>query len=83
MLINLVFPMWLLRRLKGTAIAKTFNAQARLKKEVGALLQEKKARMDDDVSAQGSKDIIASIMRSGDFSDEYLVGQLLTFLAAG
>ena len=39
--------------------------------------------MNEDKSAEDTKDIIASIMRSGDFSDDYLVSQLLTFLAAG
>jgi cytochrome P450 len=83
MLVDMIFPKWLIRQLRGTAFARTVEAQSRLREEVRALMQEKKAHMNQEESAQPSKDIIASIMKSGDFSDDYLVSQLLTFLAAG
>lgn len=85
MLVSVMFPKWLLRQLRWTGVARTIQAQDRLKEEVCMLIREKKRLMDQDNSAQhtGSSDIIASIMQSGDFSDDYLVGQLLTFLAAG
>jgi Cytochrome P450 len=83
MLVNMLLPKWFMRRLRGTSLARTVEAQSQLHEEVRALLQAKKAHMDRDNSAQPSKDIIASIMKSGDFSDDYLVSQLLTFLAAG
>ncbi len=77
------FPTWFIRQLKGTAFARTLEVQSELRQEVGNLLQKKKARKTHENMAYHSKDIIASIMESGDFSDDYLVSQLLTFLAAG
>jgi len=83
MLVGVLFPKWLIRQLRWTGFARTVEAQSRLREEVLALIQEKKEHMDLEESAQQSKDIIASIMRAGDFSDDYLVSQCLTFLAAG
>lgn len=74
-------PVWVLRKLRGTPYARITNAQAKLRNDVRALVQEKKRIMQD--KAEQQKDIIAIIMRSGDYSDDYLVDQLLTFLAAG
>lgn len=82
-LADMFLPQWLLRNLKGTAYRRTVDAQSQLRKEVRTLLEEKKAHVDQDESALGDKDIIATIMRSGDYSDDYLVNQMLTFLAAG
>jgi cytochrome P450 len=83
MLVDMLFPNWLLRNLKGTAYARTVEAQSQLRDEVRALMQEKKASVNQDKSARHNKDIIAGIMKSGHFSDDYLVSQMLTFLAAG
>jgi cytochrome P450 len=82
-LVDMLFPNWLIRNLKGTTYARTVEAQSQLRDEVRALMQEKKAHMNQEKSALHNKDIIASIMKSGDFSDDYLVSQMLTFLAAG
>ena len=83
LLLMVWFPKWLLRQLRWTSIARTIEAQVRLRKEICALLQEKKSHRSEEKSTEHSKDIIASIMDSGDFSDDYLVSQMLTFLAAG
>ena len=83
LLLMVWFPKWLLRQLRWTSIARTIEAQVQLRKEIVAILQEKKARKRQEKSTEHSKDIIASIMDSGDFSDDYLVSQMLTFLAAG
>ena len=83
LLLMVWLPNWLLRRLKGTGIARTIEARLQLRKEISALLQEKKARRNQEKSNEHSRDIIASIMDSGDFSDDYLVSQMLTFIAAG
>lgn len=80
-LVNIFLPSWLIRRLKGTPYARTAKAQDELRKEVRALMQAKKERYIE--KGESEKDIIATILRSGDFSDDYLVDQLLTFLAAG
>ncbi|EXJ55192.1 hypothetical protein A1O7_08118 [Cladophialophora yegresii CBS 114405] len=84
LLVSMLFPRWLLRRLKGTGFARTIEAQLQLHDEIRKLMQEKKALLREEKSdAHDVNDIIASIMRAGDFSDDYLVSQMLTFLAAG
>ncbi|KAJ9607913.1 hypothetical protein H2200_007992 [Cladophialophora chaetospira] len=83
MLINLFFPQWLLRQLRWTGVARNLEAQSQLRKELNILLQEKKEQMKHEESAHDSKDIIASIMKAGDFSDDYLFSQLLTTISAG
>lgn len=82
LLVNMMIPPWIVRYLRGTVCARFAKAHTQLRKDVRALMQEKKKQMMLDKSEQ-QKDIIAIIMRSGDFSDDYLVDQLLTFLAAG
>jgi cytochrome P450 len=81
LLIAMYLPGWVARRLKGTIYARRANAQKQLRHEVRALIQEKKQSMIEKSDDQ--KDIIAIIMRSGEYPDDYLVDQLLTFLAAG
>ena len=81
-ILMLVAPQWVWERLRGTPYARIANAQKQLRIEIRALIQEKKQLIKEGKSEQ-QKDIIAIIMRSGDFSDDYLVNQLLTFLAAG
>ena len=78
MMANVFLPSWVVRRLWW--FRKTLDAQSKLRDEVGLLLQQKKTNMKTE---KDSKDIVASINKSGDFSDEYLMSQLLTFLAAG
>lgn len=79
--IQIFVPMWIVRRLKGTIHARVANAQSQLRVEARALMQEKRQKLTEKSEQQN--DIIAIILRSGDFSDDYLVSQLLTFLAAG
>lgn len=83
LLVNSLLPRWFTRRLRWRGFAQTIEAQSRLRKDVRTVLQEKKVKMSQEKSEQHGKDIIASIMKSGDFSDDYLTSQLLTFLAAG
>jgi len=83
LLLDSLFPRWLLSSFGWNGYSKTIEAQSRLRSEVRSLLQEKKVEMSQEKSTQNGTDIIASIMKSGDFSDDYLIGQLLTFLAAG
>lgn len=76
------FPRWIVRNLmRGSIYARVAEAQIELRVQVRALMAEKRQKMLEK-SAQ-ENDIISIIMRSGDFSDDYLVNQLLTFLAAG
>lgn len=80
-LINALLPPWFIRRLHGTIYAKVANAQVKLRQKIENLLAEKKRNMKTQSTKQN--DIISTIIQSGDFSDEYLCNQLLTFLAAG
>ena len=80
--IMMLFPPWLIRQLKGTVYARITDAQMQLRSQVRALVQEKKRLMLQG-KVEEQRDIIATIMKSGNFSDDYLVDQLLTFLAAG
>jgi len=80
-LIQNLLPQWMFRWLKGTPYARVAEAQIELRKEVCALMQEKRQKFME--KNEQEKDFIAIILRSGDFSDDYLVDQLLTFLAAG
>lgn len=79
--INTFAPEWLIERLKGTRYARVAEVQAQMRKHARALVQEKKQMKPEELEQQ--RDIIGIIMRSGVFSDDYLVDQLLTFLAAG
>lgn len=74
-------PRWIVRLMRGSIYAQVAEAQIELRARVRLLMQEKRQRMVEKSEQQN--DIIAIIMRSGDFSDDYLVNQLLTFLAAG
>lgn len=80
-LINTTMPTWFIERLRGTPYARVAEAQKQLRNDVRNLIQEKRRSTPDKLDEQ--KDIISIILRSGDFSDDYLVDQLLTFLAAG
>lgn len=79
--VQILMPRWIVTRLKGTIYARVAEAQDQLRNEARILMQEKKQNLQDKPEQQN--DIISIIMRSGDFPDDYLVDQLLTFLAAG
>lgn len=83
LVVSTFVPKWLIRRVPWTGFATTIEAQSQLWREMRFILQQKKGQMNEDKPGQHSKDIIAHIMQSGDFSDDYLISQLLTFLAAG
>lgn len=72
-------PPFLVERLYGTIYARVSKAVRELRVEVRKLIAAKKNSMEKNKQ----KDIIAVIMSSGDFSDDYLCDQLLTFFAAG
>lgn len=74
-------PRWIVKLMRGSVYARVADAQTQLRVEARALMQEKRQKMMEKSEQQN--DIISIIMKSGDFSDDYLVDQLLTFLAAG
>lgn len=79
--INAFVPHKVVQYMYGTAYAAFAKATIALHEKLHTLLREKQHAMNEKTADQ--KDIIAIIMRSGNFSDEYLTSQLLTFLAAG
>jgi cytochrome P450 len=81
-LLLLMMPMSWFGYMKGTPYAKLHAQLARLRAKIRMLLAEKKSTIEKQEKDQ-EKDIIAIIMRSGNFSDDYLADQLLTFLSAG
>jgi cytochrome P450 len=78
--VNIWLPSSVIRLMYGTPFAKRAQATVDLRHKIRELLAEKKRAIKPDTA---EKDIISIIMRSGDFSDDYLCSQLLTFLAAG
>jgi len=74
-------PEWLVKQFKGSVYARVAEAQTELRQEARDLMQEKKKMLVEKSEQQN--DIIAVILKSGTFTDDYLVDQLLTFLAAG
>lgn len=78
-LIMVYLPTFVVERLYGTRYARVANAIRELRIEVRKLVTAKK----ESRTKTTQKDIIAVIMQSGDFSDDYLVDQMLTFFAAG
>jgi cytochrome P450 len=82
LILVLTIPMSWFGYLKGTPYARLAAKQDRLRVKMRELLAEKKETMASEKGNE-EKDIIATIMRSGEFSDEYLMDQLMTFIAAG
>lgn len=79
--IQILIPRWLVKCMRGTVYAQVAEAQTQLRAQARTLMQEKRQDLQDKPEQQN--DIISIILRSGEFSDDYLVDQLLTFLAAG
>ncbi|KAF2745932.1 cytochrome P450 [Sporormia fimetaria CBS 119925] len=78
---HLLFPPWLIQALPWKLNERVKVTTGTLKRICTEFVQEKKARM--KLESEESRDILAIMIRSQNFSDEGLVDQLLTFLAAG
>lgn len=74
-------PLWLLRRLPMKRNFEIDEAVGELRQVCYQLINDKRAKMEKGHSNE--VDILSVAMESGGFSDEDLVNQLLTFLAAG
>lgn len=88
-LLNLLVPFWVTRMMPIPRNIKVERARRYLSKVCLDLLAEKKSRIaaakekgDSDEEA-GGKDILTVALKSGGFTDDQIVDQLLTFLAAG
>jgi cytochrome P450 len=79
--LHLLFPQWLIHALPWGLNKRVKITAANLKRICTDFVEDKKARM--KLEGQESVDILSIMMRSNNFSDQGLVDQLLTFLAAG
>lgn len=80
--INIIFPGWLIRKVKlWKHNYRIANAAFRLREICAQLLADKKAALKENPGKD--IDILSVLMRSGSFDDDGLISQLLTFLAAG
>lgn len=83
-LLHLIFPPWFIGMLPWKLNKRVVVTTTNLKRICGEFVAEKKAKMKlDGVASEKDRDILSIMMRSNDFSDENLVDQLLTFMAAG
>lgn len=74
-------PVQLINRLPWKMNERTQHIQKTLHSVCIQLVRDKKKTLDSE--AESHKDILSLLLRSNNFSDEQLVDQLLTFLAAG
>ncbi|KAK5746160.1 hypothetical protein LTR17_000894 [Elasticomyces elasticus] len=77
----LPFSKWLAPKIPIEANARIHKATANLRRITKELLTEKHQDLEEKSAEQ--KDIVATLMRSGKFTDDGLTNQLLTILAAG
>ncbi|KAF2762068.1 cytochrome P450 [Pseudovirgaria hyperparasitica] len=80
-LTNEILPYWLAKWIPLRATVTISQAASRLREITSDLLTEKQQGMNDGIRHQN--DIIAILTRTGNFTDDTLTDQLLTFLAAG
>lgn len=88
-LLNVFLPFWIIRLLPIPRNFKVEKARLYLGKICSEMLADKRAKIsaakEKDASDEtaGGVDILSVAMQSGGFTDQQIVDQLLTFLAAG
>lgn len=80
-LLNVFLPAWLVRSLPLRRNGEMEEASGVIKQTCRDLIEAKKAKMEK--SERTEVDILSVALESGGFTDENLVDQLMTFLAAG
>lgn len=80
-ILSLIIPTWFLRALPLRRNDDINAASSTVKRVARDLIQTKKAKLEKGQSSD--VDILSVALESGGFSDEDLVNQLMTFLAAG
>lgn len=80
-LLQLFLPVWFVRRLPVKRNGQVEEAVATIKSICRGLIQAKKEKLAKDQLTD--VDILSVALESGGFSDENLVDQMMTFLAAG
>jgi len=79
--VNMLLPYWLVQLLPWKMNQLIMEATRALRNSCRNLVAEKKAAMEKQSTEQ--VDILSVLMKSGAFTDDGLIDQLLTFLAAG
>ena len=80
-LASLFLPRWFLTNLPLKANYDTQNARIKIRETCASLIKSKREKMEK--SARSDVDILSVLIESGGFSDEDIINQLMTFLAAG
>ncbi|KAF2190428.1 cytochrome P450 [Zopfia rhizophila CBS 207.26] len=80
-ILHILFPPWVMKALPWKLNERVKVTTTNLKRICREFVQEKKARM--KMESEEQVDILSIMIRSNNFSDDGLVDQLLTFLAAG
>jgi cytochrome P450 len=80
-ILHLIFPGWFIAALPWKVNDMVRITTSNLKQICTDFVLQKKSKM--KLESEESVDILSIMIRSNDFSDENLVDQLLTFLAAG
>ncbi|GAB0132130.1 hypothetical protein EsDP_00000574 [Epichloe bromicola] len=81
-ILHLLFPTWLVKMLPVRRNRVVDNANRVIRGECRHLIRDKKRKMADD-KERTDVDILSVALESRRFSDDNLVDQLMTFLAAG
>lgn len=82
-LASLLVPTWILRNLPLKRNDDVNAASETIKSAARDLIQAKRAKLEKSNLEEAGVDIISVALQSGGFTDEDLVNQLMTFLAAG
>nr|OQO26998.1 hypothetical protein B0A51_07623 [Rachicladosporium sp. CCFEE 5018] len=80
-ILGALLPFWLLSRLPVKRNHEMNAASAYIKQTCRELIQHKRKAMQE--KGETSKDILSVALSSGNFTDEELVNQMMTFLVAG
>lgn len=85
--VNFAFPQWFTRRIPWRLNRVLDEETGYLRQVCHAIVREKRVALNshkvDGTQQQLDNDILGTIMLRGEFSDDELVDQMLTFLAAG
>jgi cytochrome P450 len=81
MLLSFILPSWILTNLPIKRNEDIFEAANTIRRVCRELIQQKRTKMENK-EATGI-DILSVALESGQFTDEQLVNQMMTFLAAG
>ncbi|KAI9656700.1 MAG: hypothetical protein M1829_000386 [Trizodia sp. TS-e1964] len=80
-ILNIFLPFWFVKRIPIKRNGEVEAAAETVKRVCMSLIQEKKLKLESKASAD--VDILSVALESGRFSDDDLVNQSMTFLAAG